>query len=201
VDGTPNEAGPIRRIAELLVSYKGHAERAVFAITALGDQDVILGLPWLRQHNPEVDWKTGEVTMSRCPRECKVCKEEIDGEKRAKKEEVRRIRLCRSGPMPKVTMEEVEDEGDPECPDLSPDSDSDSDEEDVENRVEDGDRVFMVNVHGTEEHIRATGNISQRLAEAFHQNTTPKDFRDAVPNYLHDFEDVFSKESFDTLPE
>jgi hypothetical protein len=26
VDGTPNEAGPIRRIAELLVSYKGHME-------------------------------------------------------------------------------------------------------------------------------------------------------------------------------
>jgi len=51
------------------------------------------------------------------------------------------------------------------------------------------------------EEIRATGNISQQLAEAFHRNTTPKDFRDAVPNYLHDFESIFSKESFDVLPD
>ncbi len=26
---------------------------------------VILGMPWLRHHNPEIDWKTGEVKMTR----------------------------------------------------------------------------------------------------------------------------------------
>jgi hypothetical protein len=26
-------------------------------------------------------------------------------------------------------------------------------------------------------------------------------FRDAVPDYLNDFEDIFAEESFDTLPE
>jgi len=29
-----------------------------------------LGIPWLRHHNPEIDWKTGEVKMTRCPEEC-----------------------------------------------------------------------------------------------------------------------------------
>jgi len=27
-------------------------------------------MPWLRRHNPEIDWKTGEVKMMRCPDEC-----------------------------------------------------------------------------------------------------------------------------------
>jgi len=31
---------------------------------------VILGMPWLERHNPEIDWKTGEVKMTRCPEEC-----------------------------------------------------------------------------------------------------------------------------------
>jgi len=38
------------------------------------------------------------------------------------------------------------------------------------------------------------------LAEAFHKNTKPKTFCDSVLTHLHDFEDVFTKSSFDALP-
>jgi len=31
---------------------------------------VILGMSWLARHNPEIDWRTGEVKMTRCPEEC-----------------------------------------------------------------------------------------------------------------------------------
>ena len=31
---------------------------------------VILEIPWLTRHNPEIDWKTGEVKIMRCPEEC-----------------------------------------------------------------------------------------------------------------------------------
>jgi len=31
---------------------------------------VILGILWLAHHNPEIDWRTGEVKMTRCPEEC-----------------------------------------------------------------------------------------------------------------------------------
>ena len=27
-------------------------------------------MPWLRCHNPEIDWKTGEIKMMRCPDKC-----------------------------------------------------------------------------------------------------------------------------------
>ena len=46
--------------------------------------------------------------------------------------------------------------------------------------------------------IRASSTISQRLAEAFHTNeeaVTP------VPDYLQEFTSVFSKQSFNVLPE
>ena len=31
---------------------------------------MILGMPWLAHHNPEIDWRTGEVKMTRCLEEC-----------------------------------------------------------------------------------------------------------------------------------
>ena len=31
---------------------------------------VIMGMPWLAYYNPEIDWRMGEVQMTRCPEEC-----------------------------------------------------------------------------------------------------------------------------------
>ncbi|KAF8235486.1 protease, partial [Tricholoma matsutake] len=51
VDGSPNEAGAIREIVDLVLHYKDHSEHcgrhALFAVTQLGKQKVILGYPWL----------------------------------------------------------------------------------------------------------------------------------------------------------
>ena len=66
VDGTPNEAGSITEVVDLLLRYKNHSERTLFAITGIGKQSLLLGHTWLRKHNPEIDWVTGEVKMSRC---------------------------------------------------------------------------------------------------------------------------------------
>ena len=35
-------------------------------ICELGKIEVILGMPWLAAHNPEINWETGEVKMTRC---------------------------------------------------------------------------------------------------------------------------------------
>ena len=158
VDGTLNEAGSIRHIVELVLSYKDHTERAQFAVTNLGNQDLILGLSWLREHNPEVDWQTEEVKMSRCPERCRMCFEEAKTERKAKEAEIKRIRACREGSLPRPTIEEVDGEDD-DVPALV------DDEEDDE--LEDGDRVFMTVLQPEAEFIRASSNISQRLTEAF----------------------------------
>jgi len=41
-------------------------------IDVIGGQkwSVILGMLWLAHHNPEINWRTGEVKMTRCPEEC-----------------------------------------------------------------------------------------------------------------------------------
>ena len=31
---------------------------------------MIIGMTWLRSHNPEIDWKSGQVTFTRCPSTC-----------------------------------------------------------------------------------------------------------------------------------
>ena len=70
VNGSFNREGPIENTVEVNVYYKGHVERT--EINVIGGQKwgVILGMPWLEHHNPEIDWKTGEVKMTRCPEEC-----------------------------------------------------------------------------------------------------------------------------------
>ena len=70
VDRTLNYTGPIVDTVEVEIFFKRHKER--MSIDVIGGQkwSVILGMPWLRCHNPEIDWKTGEVKMTRCPEEC-----------------------------------------------------------------------------------------------------------------------------------
>jgi len=70
VDGSFNREGPIENTVEVNIYYKGYMER--MEINVIGGQkwSVILGMPWLACHNPEIDWRTGEVKMTRCPEKC-----------------------------------------------------------------------------------------------------------------------------------
>ena len=58
IDGSPNEAGFITEVVDLILRFRRHAERHLFAVTSLGQRSVILGYPWLRKHNPDIDWET-----------------------------------------------------------------------------------------------------------------------------------------------
>ena len=45
----------------------GHyAERIHLDIVELATQDIYLGMPWLKKHNPVVNWKTGVLTFRNC---------------------------------------------------------------------------------------------------------------------------------------
>src|SRR5262245_51103946 len=102
-----NEAGPIAKVADVILCYKGHSERAVFAVTAIRNEDIILGLPWLKEHNPE-------VKMSCCPARCMTCRDKVRQEKHKRRTHHECIARCRTGPMPHphVMVEEVEEEED-----------------------------------------------------------------------------------------
>jgi len=70
VDGTENSGGMVTHEIECNVYYKGYVERMWLDMCDLGRTEVILGIPWLAVHNPEIDWEKGEVKMTRCPPLC-----------------------------------------------------------------------------------------------------------------------------------
>ena len=70
VDESFNKEGPIENMVEVNIYYQGHRERTEIDVIGGQKWTVILGMPWLACHNPEIDWRTGEVKMTRCPEEC-----------------------------------------------------------------------------------------------------------------------------------
>jgi hypothetical protein len=74
VDGSANEAGEISKVVEVILWYDSHTEHAQFAVTQLGQQNMILGFTWLQEHNPEVDWQLQTVWMLWCPPRCDTCR-------------------------------------------------------------------------------------------------------------------------------
>ena len=71
MDRSLNKERPIEYTMEVNIYYQGHRKR--MEINVIGGQKwtVILGMPWLAHHNPEIDWRTGEVKITRYPEECR----------------------------------------------------------------------------------------------------------------------------------
>ena len=57
VDGTLNEIGSIRESVDIIMRFGDHSERMTLMVCGLGKSTVIVGHPWLHQHNPEIDWR------------------------------------------------------------------------------------------------------------------------------------------------
>jgi hypothetical protein len=57
---------------DLLIN--NHYETIRLHCITIGNSPIIVGLPWLRKHNPNIDWKEGWVTFdsARCAKECLV---------------------------------------------------------------------------------------------------------------------------------
>jgi len=83
VDSTNNSGGAITYQVKCNVFFKGHVERMRMDVCDLGKMEVILGMPWLVAHNPEINWETGEVKMTRCLPLC--------GGRTQKKEKIKRV--------------------------------------------------------------------------------------------------------------
>ena len=84
MDRTINVGGAITHQVECNMFFKGHVERVRMDMCNLRKTEVILGMPWLAAHNPEIDWEKGEVKMTRCPPICGKRKQEV---KRIEKDE------------------------------------------------------------------------------------------------------------------
>ena len=66
-DGNPLGTGKvIYEKCELQLVISGHVEQISFSIMQCPHHPVILGLNWLREHNPSIDWRQGTLDFNRC---------------------------------------------------------------------------------------------------------------------------------------
>jgi len=188
VDGSPNEAGQISEMVDVVLHYKTHSKRILLAVAGLGKQNLILGYDWLIDHNPKINWEKGEVEMTRCPLCCeggRTLRKEQTCQKRI---ELRALRSCCDGPTP-LLQEELEPEEEP----LQTHHPS----------WELGDRLFLTRLllEPDQVDLRATTTTSQRLAEGARHSVETQAAATLLPTYVVEFRSVFAKEDFDILPE
>jgi len=150
VDSSPNEAGQISEVVDMVLCYKIHSKRTLLAVSSLSRQNMILGYTWLKDHNPEVNWQTREVQMNRCPPQCEGCRVMQKEQVSRKRIETRALNVCWSGPSPGYAEDSEEDEAPIRT---------------WEAEYEPGDRLFRILPDSTAEDLRAASMTSQKLAE------------------------------------
>ena len=129
--------------------------------------------------------------MSRCPPQCRLgCRDEVHQQCVAQKAESRWKDTCTAGPIPKI--------------DHNSDSSDSSDQDNLDvssESLEDGDHILATDLlpPPSSADIRASSTISQQLAEAFKANSEAES--PPILEHLKEFTSVFSKKTFDILPE
>src|ERR1700761_8094244 len=71
-DGKPSAMRPVIHMTKVPMDISSHRELATFQVANLQNQEVILGMPWLRKHNPTIDWNDKKITFNdeRCTTWC-----------------------------------------------------------------------------------------------------------------------------------
>ena len=64
IDGTENKAGNISTTCTIPITYTGKQMKQTFYISDLGEDQAILGYPFLYDFNPKPDWKKGKLPGS-----------------------------------------------------------------------------------------------------------------------------------------
>jgi len=65
IDGTKNKSGVIRHCTWLNLKIGKWNILTRFLITDLGKEEIILGLPWLKEHNPQINWLEGTMNIEK----------------------------------------------------------------------------------------------------------------------------------------
>ena len=63
-DGSPNKIRKITEAINLIVQYKGHKIQSKFYVSSVSHKAIVLGHTWLVEHNPDINWHTGEVKLT-----------------------------------------------------------------------------------------------------------------------------------------
>ena len=62
----PEESEITHEVTDIQMNIYRHHEEITLDVFGMATHDVILGLPWLRKHNPWIDWKNRRLSLNRC---------------------------------------------------------------------------------------------------------------------------------------
>ena len=64
IDGMVNKKGTTKSYVDLEFKIGSKNFKEQFYVTRFGKQRIILVFPWLRKHNPKINWKTGKIDVN-----------------------------------------------------------------------------------------------------------------------------------------
>jgi len=172
VDGTLNKQGTIRYSIQLPLLINGRTQSTLFYVTGLGRQNILLGLPWLQEMNPDIDWKKGifcwrkqwAEIIKRCGRKKETKKIEDQG--RTKKKRKKKAKK----PKTTVTVAYL-----------------------IEDRLDENGEPEIV-------WINAKTTTSQLLAAEENKKRKEKTIDEVLPPAYHQYKHLFEKSTTEAFP-
>jgi len=67
IDNTKNKDGSITHFVDLQVQTRGIHRTMRFLITNIGNEDIVLGYPWLVAYKPKFNWKYATINETILP--------------------------------------------------------------------------------------------------------------------------------------
>ena len=194
VDGTENKWGTIKTYVKLDLEINGRKTNTELLVTGLGKERIILGFPWLYEHNPDINWKNGEFSWKEMkkrrflnlswqkPHPCGP----LEHAKELTRQALRPKRF-----IPKPSIEEIPDEEEPLNSTQQPLDDNELSVI-VSTITGDMDDAIWINSKSTTAtRIQAEINVQKKVLPLEEQ----------VPKEFHEFLDVFSEEKAARFPE
>ena len=189
MDGTENKRGTITTYVNLDLEINGRKTNMELLVTGLGKERIILGFPWLNEHNPDINWKTGEFTWR-------------ETRKR------RFLNLPRRNPHPLRPLERAKSLAQQTLR-TKPSVEEISDEEEHLNSTQqpldvDELSVLISTITGDEDDaiwINSKSTTATRIQAEINQQKEVLPLEEQIPKEFHEFLDVFSEEKAARFPE
>lgn len=79
-DSSENRQGTIKEYAQIPLKIRNHKHIQTLLVTNIGKQDILLGMNFLKQHNPTINWEKGYLDFDNYPRTCEIKHSPIEDE-------------------------------------------------------------------------------------------------------------------------
>ena len=189
VDGTPNKRGTITKYVNLKMKINGRVKTTNLLVTGLGKQKIILGYPWFKNENPDINWTERTLTWRTEQDNSEPLEQPTPSKEKKEDEEERKT--------PKPFIEEIEDEELWKTKTINPIEDDEDNEEEMqvpELVIDYMEERLVTDTIIDEVWINAKTNVAMELAIKDNKGKVEIPVEELVPKDLHDFMDVFSEQ-------